>query len=169
LLGRRVAIKTLLPEIGHPSRRKQRFLQEAHLHAQLQHPSVVAVHESGELPDGRPYFVMSYVEGQTLSRQLRGRSDPKKDLNRFIQIFAKICQAIAYAHDRQIVHRDLKPQNVMVGDLGTVQVLDWGLAKRINPFPVRSSMPPMPEPPDTSLTTDDLDPDSDDAASEWLV
>jgi PAS domain S-box-containing protein len=169
LLGRRVAIKTLRPEMGNSSRRKQRFLQEAHLHAQLQHPSVVAVHESGELPDGRPYFVMSYIEGQTLSRLLRSRPDPKKDLNRFIQIFAKICQAIAYAHDRHIVHRDLKPQNVMTGDLGTVQVLDWGLAKRINPFPVKSPMPPMPEPPDPPITMEDLAPDSDDAALEWLV
>ena len=169
MLGRRVAIKTLRPEFGNSSRRKQRFLQEAHLHAQLQHPSVVAVHESGELPDGRPYFVMSYVEGQTLSRQLRGRSDPKKDLNRFIQIFAKICQAIAYAHDRHIVHRDLKPQNVMVGDLGTVQVLDWGLAKRINPFPIKSPQPPRPSSPDLEIAAEDSEADSDDAASEWLV
>ncbi|MFN5951730.1 MAG: protein kinase domain-containing protein [Pirellulaceae bacterium] len=169
LLGRRVAIKTLRPEFGNSSRRKQRFLQEAHLHAQLQHPSVVAVHESGELPDGRPYFVMSYIEGQTLSRLLRSRPDPKKDLNRFIQIFAKICQAIAYAHDRQIVHRDLKPQNVMAGDLGTVQVLDWGLAKRINPFPVKDSMPRIPEPTDPPSTVEDSDIDSEEAVSEWLV
>lgn len=169
MLGRRVAIKTLRPEFGNSSRRKQRFLQEAHLHAQLQHPSVVAVHESGELPDSRPYFVMSYVEGQTLSRLLRSRPDPKKDLNRFIQIFAKICQAIAYAHDRHIVHRDLKPQNVMVGDLGTVQVLDWGLAKRINPFPIKSSPPQLPSAPDLEIAEDDARADAEEDVSEWLV
>lgn len=169
VLGRRIAIKTLRPEFGNSSRRKQRFLQEAHLHAQLQHPSVVAVHESGELLDGRPYFVMSYIEGQTLSRLLRGRPNPKKDLNRFIQIFAKICQAIAYAHDRHIVHRDLKPQNVMVGDLGTVQVLDWGLAKRVNPFPVKSSLSPLPESSAPEEAAEDPESDSAEAIAEWLV
>jgi serine/threonine-protein kinase len=169
MLGRRVAIKTLRREFAGSSRRKQRFLQEAHLHAQMQHPSVVAVHESGELPDGSPYFVMSYVEGQTLSRLLRSRPDPKKDLNRFIQIFAKICQAIAYAHDRNIVHRDLKPQNVMVGDLGTVQVLDWGLAKRINPFPIKSPSLPLEDSPDIEDTTEDSDAGGEEEISEWLV
>jgi serine/threonine-protein kinase len=107
----------------------QRFVEEAQVGGQLQHPGVVPVYELGNTEDGRPYFTMKLVKGQTLSKLLRERPDPSHERVRFLKVFEQVCQAVAYAHSKGVVHRDLKPHNVMVGAFGEVQVMDWGLAK----------------------------------------
>ena len=128
-LGRELAIKVLLePHRGNPQV-VRRFVEEAQIGGQLQHPGVVPVYELGTLPDRRPYFAMKLVKGRTLAALLGERTGPAQDLPRFLGIFEQVCQTMAYAHARGVVHRDLKPSNVMVGTFGEVQVMDWGLAK----------------------------------------
>jgi eukaryotic-like serine/threonine-protein kinase len=106
-----------------------RFLDEARLTGQLQHPGIPPVHGVGRGEDGRPYFVMKLIEGRNLGELLAERTSPSEGLLRFVAIFAQICQTLAYAHARGVIHRDLKPANVMVGAFGEVQLMDWGLAK----------------------------------------
>ncbi len=130
-LQRDTAVKILLREhVGRPEV-VRRFLDEARITGRLSHPGVVAVHEFGWSPDGRPYFVMNLVRGQTLAQLLKGRADAASDLPKFLAIFLQVCQAVAHAHSQGVIHRDLKPANVMVGAFGTVKVMDWGLAKVI--------------------------------------
>ena len=78
-----------------------------------------------------PWLAMKLIRGRTLSELLKERPWPQHDLPRFIQIFEQIAQAVGFAHSRGIIHRDLKPLNVMVGEFGEVQVMDWGLAKEL--------------------------------------
>src|SRR5262249_8186996 len=106
-----------------------RFVEEAQIAGQLQHPGVVPVYELGAFADRRPYFSMKLVKGQTLSALLAERIDKTHELPRLLSIFEAVCQTVAYAHARGVIHRDLKPSNVMVGNFGEVQVMDWGLAK----------------------------------------
>src|SRR5262249_30610123 len=84
----------------------------------------------GDAPP-QPYFTMKLVEGRTLADLLRERTSPAEGLPRFLTVFEQVCQTVAYAHSRGVIHRDLKPANVMVGAFGEVQVMDWGLAKRL--------------------------------------
>src|SRR5262245_6448823 len=128
-LRREVAVKVLAGRLAGQPQARRRFVEEAHIAAQLQHPGVAAVHELGALADGRPFLAMKLVRGQTLAALLQRRAGPPPDLARLVQVFAQLCQAVAYAHSRGIIHRDLKPGNVMVGSFGEVQVMDWGLAK----------------------------------------
>jgi serine/threonine protein kinase len=129
VLGREVAVKVLREEHGRQPGLAPRFVEEAQVGGQLNHPGIVPAHEVGQLADGRPYFTMRLVQGQTLAELLRARRGPGEDLPRFLGIFEQVCQALAYAHSKGALHRDLKPGNVMVGAFGEVQVLDWGLAK----------------------------------------
>jgi serine/threonine-protein kinase len=99
----------------------------------LQHPGVVPVHDVGLLEDGRPFIAMKLVKGRTLTQLLQGRAGPSDDLPRLLDVFARVCQTVAYAHSKGVLHRDLKPSNVMVGAFGEVQVMDWGLAKVLRP------------------------------------
>lgn len=123
-IDRPLALKLMLPEAD-----GDRFLAEARTTGQLQHPGIPAVHEIGQLEDGRPFFSMKLVEGHTLHELLRSRPSPQTDLPRYLKIFEQMAQTVAYAHSRGVIHRDLKPLNVMVGAFGEVQVMDWGLAK----------------------------------------
>jgi serine/threonine-protein kinase len=107
----------------------RRFVEEAQIAGQLQHPGVTPVYELGAFADRRPYFTMKLVKGQTLAALLAARKGPAEDLPRFVGVFGQVCQTLAYAHARGVIHRDLKPSNVMVGAFGEVQVMDWGLAK----------------------------------------
>jgi eukaryotic-like serine/threonine-protein kinase len=128
-LGRELAIKVLLEIHRDNPDVIQRFVEEAQIGGQLQHPGIVPVFELGTVPDRRPYFAMKLVKGRTLAALLRERADDQADRPRFLAIFEQICQTMAYAHARGVIHRDLKPSNVMVGSFGEVQVMDWGLAK----------------------------------------
>jgi serine/threonine-protein kinase len=128
-LGRDVAVKVLLETHRGRTELVHRFVEEAQIAGQLQHPGVTPVYELGAFPDQRPYFSMKLVKGQTLAALLAARKEPAEDLVRFVGVFAQVCQTLAYAHARGVIHRDLKPSNVMVGAFGEVQVMDWGLAK----------------------------------------
>jgi eukaryotic-like serine/threonine-protein kinase len=132
-LCRRLAIKVLLEPYQHDALLVRRFLDEARICGQLQHPGIVPIHEIGRLPDQRPFFAMKLIQGQTLASLLQTRSDPADDLPRFLTIFEQVCQTMAYAHAKGIIHRDLKPSNIMAGSFGEVQVMDWGLAKVLTP------------------------------------
>lgn len=122
-LNRVVAIKvvSLLDESGELSRR---MLHEARIVAQLEHPGVVPIHDVGQLPDGRAFYAMKYVEGKTLETlKLEELSFADR-----LRIFLKVCESLAFAHSRGIIHRDLKPGNIMIGAFGEVLVMDWGIA-----------------------------------------
>jgi eukaryotic-like serine/threonine-protein kinase len=112
---------------------QDRFVREARVTGQLQHPGIPPVQEMGQLDDGRPYFIMKLIQGSDLRDLLRSRSSAVDDLPRFVAIFGQICQTLGYAHSHGIIHRDLKPANIMVGAFGEVQVMDWGLAKFLTP------------------------------------
>ncbi|MFO0960020.1 MAG: serine/threonine-protein kinase [Isosphaeraceae bacterium] len=137
ILNRDLALKVIFAEADARPALRRRFLDEAQITSQLQHPGVPPIHECGTLPDGRPYYTMKLVKGRTLSELLKERPDPSTDLPRFLAIFEQVAQAIAYAHSKRVVHRDLKPANIMVGAFGEVQVMDWGLARLLG----------QPEPP----------------------
>jgi len=136
-----------------------RFIEEAQLTAQLEHPNVVPVHDVGVDPEGRPYFAMKYVRGQSLKEIIdkRRRGDPETiaafGARRLLDVFMQVCQAIEYAHARGVVHRDLKPANIMVGDFGEVLVMDWGVAKLMGD-PDASEGTAAPQAPASSLTSD---------------
>jgi hypothetical protein len=127
-LNREVAIKLLQAKFPADGPTARRFVEEAQITGQLQHPSIPAVHHVGTLPDGRPFLAMKLIKGQTLDELLKpsGGDEPRRS---FLGVFEGICQAVGYAHAHGVVHRDLKPANVMVGSFGEVQVMDWGLAK----------------------------------------
>ena len=139
-LGRDLAVKVLLEAHREKPDLVRRFVEEAQIGGQLQHPGVVPVYELGTFGDRRPYFTMKLVKGQTLADLLAERESPTEDRPRFLSIFEQMCQTTAYAHARDVIHRDLKPTNVMVGSFGEVQVMDWGLAK-VLPKAVWSMMP----------------------------
>lgn len=128
-LGRDLAIKVLLD--AHKDRPDviERFVEEAQIGGQLQHPGIAPIYELGQFADKRPFIAMKLVKGQTLSNLLAGRDAVTEERGKFVGIFEQICQTMAYAHSRGVIHRDLKPSNIMVGAFGEVQVMDWGLAK----------------------------------------
>jgi serine/threonine-protein kinase len=128
-LQRRLVVKVLREDHKGRSDLEHRFLEEAQLTAQLQHPGIAPVHEVGRLADGRPFFAMKLIQGRTLAERLRARRDVTDGRTAWLAVFAQVCQAVAYAHSRGVLHRDLKPSNIMVGAFGEVQVVDWGLAK----------------------------------------
>jgi tetratricopeptide (TPR) repeat protein len=129
--GRPLAVKVLREELKDQPALVARFLEEARITGQLQHPGVPPVHEIGRLPDGRPFLAMKLIEGRTLADLLAAPRDPADGVARLLPVFEQVCQTLAYAHDRGVIHRDLKPANVMVGAFGEVQVMDWGLAKSV--------------------------------------
>ena len=128
-LNRSVAVKLLRHAFPAGGAAVQRFLDEAQITGQLQHPGIPPVHQVGMLADGRPFLAMKLIKGRTLHALLAERAAPADDRPRFVAVFEQICQAVGYAHSRGVIHRDLKPANVMVGAFGEVQVMDWGLAK----------------------------------------
>ncbi len=128
-LGREVAIKELLEEEGHVDPEMMtRFLAEARITGQLEHPNIVPVYELGRRLDGRLYYTMRVVRGETMSAALE-RAKTLSARLALLSHFTGLCHAIAYAHSRGVVHRDIKPDNVMIGEFGETIVLDWGIAK----------------------------------------
>jgi serine/threonine-protein kinase len=134
-LGREVALKELRPEQQeHPSA-QARFLEEACITGQLEHPGIVPVHELVR-SDGRPFYTMRMVRGRTLAEAIKEYHHRRQagqagslELRTLLGNFVAVCNAVAYAHSRRVLHRDLKPANVVLGDFGEVVVLDWGLAR----------------------------------------
>ncbi len=134
-LGRDIAMKELLrkPRFDHQTADAAkdalyRFLREARITGQLEHPNIVPVHEVGQRADGTLYYTMKLVRGRTFSEVLGGCKSLDERL-KLLPRYLDLCQAIAYAHSRGVIHRDIKPQNVMLGEFGETLVLDWGLAK----------------------------------------
>jgi serine/threonine protein kinase/Flp pilus assembly protein TadD len=126
-LGRDVALKVLREDLAARPEIVRRFVEEAQIGGQLQHPGIVPVYELGVMADQRPYFAMKLVKGRTLAALIADRRPA--DRRKMLDVFASVCQTLAYAHSRGVVHRDLKPANVLIGAFGEVQVIDWGLAK----------------------------------------
>jgi eukaryotic-like serine/threonine-protein kinase len=136
-LDREVALKELLPGEGggmsakpfsQAMPRVARFLREARITGQLEHPAIVPVHELGRREDGTPYYTMKLVRGRSLQEALNEAKDLAERLG-LLPHLVDMCQAVAYAHSRGVLHRDLKPGNVMVGEFGETVIIDWGLAK----------------------------------------
>lgn len=123
ILHRNVALKVLAAE-NSSSDLGARLMREAEILARLEHPGIVPVHDAGTLSDGRTFYCMKHVQGQTLDRYIAGMS-----LRRRLELLQRIAEPLAFAHSRGIIHRDLKPANIMVGAFGEVLILDWGLAK----------------------------------------
>jgi serine/threonine-protein kinase len=136
-LGRDVALKELRPERAGQPALWTRFLREAQVTGQLEHPGIVPVYDVGRRPDDQaPFYTMRFVRGRTLAEaarhfhERRGRGEASRlELRELLTAIVSLCQAVAYAHSRGVLHRDLKPQNVVLGDYGEVMLLDWGLAK----------------------------------------
>jgi serine/threonine-protein kinase len=132
IIGREVALKALLGPRRDRPEAKARFLREARVQGQLEHPSVVPVYDLGVSPEGAVFFTMKRVRGRTLAEHLDARVAGAGDgvsIQQLLLAFGSVCLAVELSHRRGVVHRDLKPSNVMLGDFGEVYVLDWGLAK----------------------------------------
>ncbi len=132
-LDRKLAVKILQSKHGSDPAHVRRFMAESRILSRLQHPGVVPVYDSGTLADGRPYFTMRFVGGPTFAALLAKGKECHGNQQRFLTIFEQICQTMAYVHRQGIIHRDLTPDNVMVGAFDEVQVMDWGLAKILQP------------------------------------
>jgi serine/threonine protein kinase len=129
-MRRRVALKVLRRAAAAVPARVARFLQEAQVAAQLEHPNIIPVYDWGVLPDGQTYYTMRVVKQRSLKEVLRlPHHDAGWPLSRRIEILAQLCRALEYVHARGVVHRDLKPANVLLGDYGEVYLSDWGIAK----------------------------------------
>lgn len=128
ILDRYLVRKVLRPDKADDPRAVRRFLNEARITATLQHPGVIPVHDIGLLDDGRPFYTMAEVRGPRLDDVLREAHRTGEPPRRRVAILQRIADVLALAHSRGILHRDLKPENIMVGEFGSVIVLDWGIA-----------------------------------------
>jgi eukaryotic-like serine/threonine-protein kinase len=148
-IRREVALKFLLDQ-SNPGR-TLRFIEEAQITGQLEHPNIVPVHELGIDGQKRIFFSMKMVRGRSLAQildELRkgdAKAEGEYTLSRLLTVLVSVCNALAYAHALGVIHRDLKPANIMVGDFGEVYVMDWGLAKvlREDEPPAATDDPPL--------------------------
>ncbi|MBL8684148.1 MAG: serine/threonine protein kinase [Myxococcales bacterium] len=135
-IGRKIALKRLHPE-ALTAAGMARFVDEVHIVGQLEHPNIVPIHDVGIDEQGRYFFVMKYVEGETLETLIEKLRDgdektrAKYTIEARVELFLGVLRALHYAHANGIVHRDLKPANVMVGPYGEVMLMDWGIAKPV--------------------------------------
>ena len=141
---KRVAVKILPPGVGREALR-DRFLVERQILARLEHPNIARLLDGGVTDDGIPYFVMDYVRGTPIDRYC---DEERLGVDRRLQLFCQVCAAVEYAHRNLVVHRDLKPGNVLVDDAGAVKLLDFGIAKILDPTAgtaelTRASVQPM--------------------------
>jgi WD40 repeat protein/serine/threonine protein kinase len=138
-LERQVALKELRAHYAHDPVSQWRFLLEAKLTGRLEHPGIVPVYGLGRHADGRPYYAMRFIEGETLKQAIERFHGPEGSalepgarelaFRRLLRSVIDACNAVAYAHSRGVVHRDLKPENIMLGRFGETLVVDWGIAK----------------------------------------
>jgi serine/threonine-protein kinase len=150
-LNRDVALKEIKPEYADNVPARARFLCEAEITGGLEHPGVVPVYGVGRFADGRPFYAMRFVQGDSLQDAIKRFHDSagSKDepgeralaLRNLLRRFVDVCNAVAYAHSRGVLHRDLKPANVMLGPYGETLVVDWGLAKALPAEEGRTSPP----------------------------
>lgn len=140
-LQREVALKELQPRFADDIAVRLRFLAEAEITGRLEHPGVVPVYGLGANHDGRPYYTMRFIKGESFKEAIkrfhrkRGPNEPAStplELRALLDRFIDVCNAVAYAHSRGVLHRDLKPANVMLGRYGETLVVDWGLARVID-------------------------------------
>ncbi len=140
-IGREIAVKELLkdrrPEYlrqkkpGYYINIMKRFLREARITGQLEHPSIIPVHEIGAKDDGTLYYTMRRIQGNTLHQEIKAADTTKKKI-KLLPHFIDVCNAVAYAHSMGVIHRDIKPDNIMVGPFGETFLVDWGIAKAPN-------------------------------------
>jgi serine/threonine-protein kinase len=148
-LLRHVALKRLDKELAQQDFYRDGFIAEAQITGQLEHPNIVPVHELAVDERGVPYFTMKLVQGVSLARWLRDPSRPPGSSDRMaesLEIFVKVCDAVAYAHHRGVIHRDLKPENIMVAGFGQVYLMDWGLARLTKTRPASGNAAQMEAP-----------------------
>ena len=140
VLNRTLAMKILHKDIASRKQDLLRFIDEAQICAQLEHPNIVPVHELGTLLDGRVYFTMKEIKGRTFQELIRAvhtvssQSQWKTtscgwSLFQMLDAFHQVCKGMAFAHSKGVIHRDLKPTNIMIGEYGEVLIVDWGIAK----------------------------------------
>ncbi len=143
-IGRKVAIKRLKAEVRSPAA-LARFVDEIRTVGKLDHPNIIPIHDVGTDEHGDIYFIMKFVDGETLESIIEklAAGDPRYHerytIERRVEIFRALLEALAFAHDKGIIHRDIKPANVMVGKFGEVLLMDWGIAKSL-----RGDTPEMP-------------------------
>ena len=128
-LHRNIAIKILKPQFSSRPRLIRSFIDESRIMGTLQHPCIPHVYDCGHCEDGRPFHAMMLIQGETMSTQLQDQKPGRFTTSRLLNVFARVCHAVAYAHARGIVHLDLKPGNIMIGKYGEVHLMDWGLAR----------------------------------------
>ncbi len=180
-LHRRVALKEIQPRHAHDPQSRVRFLREAEITGYLEHPGIVPIYSLTRYADGRPFYVMRFIQGESLAeaiqrlyrvdvyttdpvelrfhREALYTNDPvefNRTLRGLLGRFVAACNAVAYAHSRGVLHRDLKPANIMLGAYGETLVIDWGLAKVLdragNSEPERNAIPPSHTDTKESLT-----------------
>lgn len=136
-IRRSVAMKVILDRAEEEPGQRLRFIEEAQITGQLEHPNIVPVHDAGIDAEGRIFYTMKLVKGITLKKllQLLKEREPgivgDYPLPALLTVFIKVCDALAFAHSRGVIHRDIKPENIMIGSYGEVLLMDWGLAKLI--------------------------------------
>lgn len=148
-LLRHVALKRLAKELVSEPFYRDGFVAEAQITGQLEHPNIVPVHELALDENGVPYFTMKLVQGRGFHQWLHDparRPGTTERLEEGLEIFLKICDAVAYAHHRGVIHRDLKPDNIIVASFGQVYVMDWGLARLTRTRPASGSNAQMEAP-----------------------
>lgn len=137
-LRRQVALKEMQQRFADDRESRTRFLLEAEVTARLEHPGVVPVHGLGFYPDGRPYYAMRFIQGNTLKEavqrfhhpgEARDLGERRLALRELLTRFAAVCKTAAYAHSRGVIHRDIKPANILLGPFGETLLVDWGLAR----------------------------------------
>ncbi len=136
-LNREVALKEIQEQFADNDNSRSRFLLEAEITGGLEHPGIVPVYGLGQYADGRPFYAMRFVRGDSLKEaadrfhnaENLNESDRTLELRKLLGRFVDVCNAVAYAHSRGVLHRDLKPGNIMLGKYGETLVVDWGLAK----------------------------------------
>ena len=136
-LGRIVAQKKLAAEDTAGPGEQERFIREARITAQLEHPGIVPIYDLSELEPGKPSYTMKLLKGETLTAVIRkfheteALSSQSVEFSRLVNAFVSVCRTLAYAHSKKVLHRDLKPDNILLGEFGEIAVLDWGLAKSL--------------------------------------
>lgn len=145
-LNRSVAIKQIKAE-GASDSDRNKFVSEAVITGQLEHPNIAPVHDLGLAPDGLPFYAMKFLVGSDWGDSIKDNT-----LDENLNILIQVAQAIAFAHSKQVLHRDLKPDNVWLGSFGEVLVIDWGLAARLDDgSEIQPAGTPIYMPPETAL------------------